>query len=1038
MLDNQIYVYDKNMKLLAVFNGDSEGKSENAMRNMMVSPIVHIESNGASTLTFQMLANSEAWQTIKDPENIYYLNDRYYTPLADSAYEYSGEDTARLVTVNLVETWYLLSNKYTQAYNCGIYCQCEGNVSLTNSSQISKKGPISFKAYMDDCSNLGKTISSYNAWLQVQTWERTDKDGNLINYRLIQAENAPKDVWLGAPQIVNVKKLSGIGVQPVEFALENPVRPIMRVTIPLGGETIAFQPDNMTTKSFSLLDPLYDYFQQQYGNDEIKVKDNYYIVPPSELKSVELSYTVTKNDVIGQADNINQTGNVATTSYTQKTYLEKVDFQYASNTIRFKKPEHYETTTYKHQSGNTSALIYKAEYINNETVFNYLTIEFEFPNMGAIKRNTTNPCTLTYGAEVVDEHTFIILPKADTKYKLTINGTDYEDSQVRDSRGVVMPRGSGGYAMWAVLKDTDWSLGICDVIAKDFDPNIDYGCFNVETDMKDVLTIIQNIQSLYGGILDWDSKNKILNYRAENTEDYQAHDDSFNKWTGYVFREGKNMTEQPIITYDNSLITKAYLLGYGNLNVKKVNNDKTYIEDYSYTKDIYEGYLTQELIYDTNDESGQKQLLYWGKKELAKQCRPRKTINLAVTDIRTVNGMEHEVFNINDVVKVYYHDSQDNSEHIEEQRIILWEYNVFAYWDCTVELGEKTRNEIDLFKLVYKKTSNLPNPNGSGQISSNNVYLSPAGGDITSNSVGGRLELISQTTTDNSNAIAGLIIDTSANYSFVQLFAQYQKQTANALTQTYAGLEFYADAKSAQTQIASKYYSDTKYSETHREIIETKAACETYADEVGAKARLYADGLWENIDGDLTDIRQAHAEFVAEVTRDYATTKQVSQYISNINGKITEANASIETLANDQLAMVQQISSLRYDLGESWAYITTVASKGEALATMVAEIEETIPTQADVYAWVEDGIAESGISATVGDVEAYVKAIATVRGAEVHLNGNIYIDSGKTFYYYGVLVGWTWVHTSQGNMRVLGEYDQGQLIIPGASVERNI
>lgn len=1049
-IENVIYVYNKNKELLAVFGEEAqginqtqtlEGLSEQAMRELMVAPTVHIESNGASTFTFQMLANATKWQTIKDPENLYFVNGRYYTPMTENAYEYSGEDTARIVTVTCVETWYLLQNKYKQAYNCGIYSQCKGTVGITAYHQGQFSRPIYFQGYRSDCSNLSETISPDNAFRQVQNWASKDNDGNMISYRLIQDENAPKDIWIGAPQFVNITRLTNQANSPFIFTLTNPVRPIMRVQIPIEFEKLDFNSNNMTYMGFSVMNALYDYFQQRYGSETLKINSsNYYIVPPENLKSVEVNYTTLKNEVNSDVNNSNEDtlyNSYTNTIYVRRTYTEKVDFTYLDGEVKFKKPQHFIATHSNKGTISGTSTTYEAEYIQNETIFNYLTVEFEFPNMGAFKKNKTLKYTLSYGAEVVDEHTFLILPKADKKYKLTINNIPYEDNQVKDIRGTLLPRGSAGYAMWAALKDTDWQLGICDVVPKDFNPDIDYGTFNVETDMQDVLSIIHSIQSLYGGILDWDSERQILNYRAENSDNYVVYNDDFNKWKGFQFREGKNFTDQPIITYDNNIITKAYILGYGNLNIRKVNNGLSYITNNSYTKKEYEGYLKQELIYDTNDESGQKQLLYWGKRELAKQCKPRMNIRIQATDLRTVNGLEHEIFNINDIVQVRYRDSHDNTEHTELKRIIMWEYNVFAMWDCQIELGDKTQNEIELFKLIYNKSLRTPDTNGSGQISTNNVYLSPTT-DNYPNSIGGNLNWISQTTTNNSDAIAGLIIDTSSSYAYAQLFAEYQKKTNSAIQNAYAGLEFYADARSAHAQLESKYYTKNLVT---GEIAQTKAALETYADEVGAQARLYAEGKWKDALGRITE---AKSEVLTQVSKEYATTKMLSDYKKEVNGQIINTQAMVETYADETQSLAQQVAIYRDDNRILSSRVTSIASEVGTLNEMISVLRNDMGntiSMAEVYTAVTEELAAAGLVAEYrGSIQSYIEVSASRHGGEIHMSGDLFIDSGKTFYYpldenFSGRVGWTYVHTSDGDIAFLGLYDQGQLIIPGAYVE---
>lgn len=424
MESRSITVLDKNRNLIAIFTNDSACNSDEVALNTMVAPTVNIVSNGESTLSFQMLSESEKWQQIKDPENIFECNDREYTLLNDHSVVYSG----RIVNATAVETWYLLNMVYVQAYN--------------------------------------------------------------------------------------------------------------------------IDPDD---------DP-------------------------------------------------------------------------------------------------------------------------------------------------VDEHTVKILPRATSP--LIVNGTQYSDSDVKDSRGVVQPRGSAGYALWAILKGTTWSLGVCDVIDPEFDAEKDWGTFNIESDMKDVLYNIQFIQQQYGGILVWDSKNKTVSLRSESVEG-----SDFNTWKGYSIRQGKNLKEPPTITWDNSIITRLYVLGQDNLNIKAVNGGYGYVEDHSYTDRVYTGYIQNANIYDTEDKdasasaaSGQNVLLYWGKQQVKKLCKPRKSISYSIQDTRGSQDLEfHEDFDINDIVKAYYIDSDTKEEISEELRIQHLQYNYFFPGsDSVIEVGDKIANEVEIFHQIYK------------------------------------------------------------------------------------------------------------------------------------------------------------------------------------------------------------------------------------------------------------------------------------------------------------------------------------------------
>ena len=103
-MDDKIQVYSKDRKLIAEFDGKTEGLTEEEKRNLMVSPTVHIETNGESTFSFQMLANCEKWQQINHPENIYVVNHREYQALNDNSFTFTSENNVPIVNVTAPET----------------------------------------------------------------------------------------------------------------------------------------------------------------------------------------------------------------------------------------------------------------------------------------------------------------------------------------------------------------------------------------------------------------------------------------------------------------------------------------------------------------------------------------------------------------------------------------------------------------------------------------------------------------------------------------------------------------------------------------------------------------------------------------------------------------------------------------------------------------------------------------------------------------------------------------------------------------------
>ncbi len=435
--------------------------------------------------------------------------------------------------------------------------------------------------------------------------------------------------------------------------------------------------------------------------------------------------------------------------------------------------------------------------------------------------------------EAIDDHTIKILPKSDTSNKLTVNGVEYEESAVKDSTGTVQPRGSAGYALWGVVKANTlgWTLGVVDVLADGFSAEDDYGVFNLETDMKDLLHNIKYVQELWGGVLVWDSLNKTVSLRDEDKEETD-----FNTWTGFEAKEGKNLLSAPVITQDNNLITKAYILGNGNLNIKAVNDDKSYVEDYSYTDEVYEGYLQNANIYYTGSEdtSGQTQLLAWGEKEIAKYSSPRVQYSLSIFDRRYLDGYEHEVFDIDDVIHVIVKNELTGEEEVVEQRVIEWQYDFFDAKNSSVTVGDKVLNFIDLFKLTYNNATESPSYDWSGMFNGVDILI-----DIPD---------------DWLDFFGGSYSMSLSNVT--QLYARKATENTEAIAQVYV----YADETFATAVMVSTL--DTRITDAETNI---------------------------------TTTTNALAAFQTTVSNTYATTSQLSSYATTtyVNGQVATLNTSI-------------------------------------------------------------------------------------------------------------------------------------------------
>lgn len=346
---------------------------------------------------------------------------------------------------------------------------------------------------------------------------------------------------------------------------------------------------------------------------------------------------------------------------------------------------------------NTGSVIYSGNVVNVTLVESWYSLKKVY--LSAFNVNTED--------DPVDIHTVKILPRSTDPLYIAVLGffpIQFDDSEVRDSRGVLMPRGSAGYAMWAILKMTKWKLGICDQIASDFNVSTGAGCYNIETDMKSVLYNLQYIQQQFGGILCFDSKNKLVHLRSE-----EATSD-FNAWKGYSIRYGKNLDSPPNIVWDNDVTTVLNVIGSDNFTFASINDGSQAVSDYSFTNRYLEGYIQNQNIFDTGDDYGKQQLLSWGKRKVKELSRPRKTVTYSIIDIRGIEDTDdsdgfYEDFDINDVVKAYYSYGDSGEEVEEELRIIKIQYNYFFPGsDSVIEVGDKFANVVEsVYDLVKKE-----------------------------------------------------------------------------------------------------------------------------------------------------------------------------------------------------------------------------------------------------------------------------------------------------------------------------------------------
>lgn len=256
-------------------------------------------------------------------------------------------------------------------------------------------------------------------------------------------------------------------------------------------------------------------------------------------------------------------------------------------------------------------------------------------------------------------------------------------------------KGSAGYILQGLLYGTGWTVGTVDV----------EGTFDFESDQVDVYNNVLQVQELYGGILIFDSLNKVVHLRDET---------QFTNYKGYEVRYKKNMRSSEKV-YNNKIVTRLIPLGEAGLNIKSVNSGVIYLENYEYSNQVTYEIINNDSIYEPD------QLLRWGQRKLQDMCKPTKELTVRLADLRTQEGHELEEFDLNDVVTVINYDNVEN----ENLRVIGWEYDVFAIYESTVDLGDITLNTTDVFKKISIATNDLLNGNISATKIINNKNGQP-------------------------------------------------------------------------------------------------------------------------------------------------------------------------------------------------------------------------------------------------------------------------------------------------------------------------
>lgn len=466
--------------------------------------------------------------------------------------------------------------------------------------------------------------------------------------------------------------------------------------------------------------------------------------------------------------------------------------------------------------------------------------------------------------EFIDDQTVCLLPKSTEP--LVVNGVTYTNNPY--------PRGSAGYNYWALLQGSGWTLAFCDVIVDGFNAAEDYGVFNVETDQKDLLYNLEHVRDLYGGIFEWDSVNQTLS----------VHDSS--KWNndyGFEIRKGKNL-QTLTISMDTDITTRLYPLGENSLNISAVNNGKRYVDDFSYTTAIYEKNLQNSDIYD------QKQLLYWGQEQVKKLSRPRKNINCEIVDVRTVEGREYEIFDINHLATVVYSDGPEQTLTKETLRIISWTYNVFAPYQATIELGDKLQNMVDFLKQSYESGNKADSViDSGGRIDYDSLWDYENGtywGDTLYKYIHETEHRLEIKIDDVEGSLADFIVEANETFATIEALVKFETETTTAI----ANLKMYADDTFATIESFVSFQTQTT---------NAIANVRQYVDDVEARVESnthFINKVDGRVDTAFTQISQVSDKAQSAIDITAGFNNQMARLEIRVDDMGSEINATADTV----------------------------------------------------------------------------------------------------------------------------------------------
>ena len=903
----QINVYSKVGDLIASFDNPvstpshpSAALNDDERRELMVEPTVKLVQNGESSFSFKMLVSSEKFHLIKGIGNRFHVNGRVYTALTDDAivYGYEGED-ARIATVTLVEEQYTLQKKFVQAYNVMPYSKslAASSAACVEYDRANKVASLATFVIASSDENFSKAL----------LWDITD-----TIYIL-----EPSDTWLEPPKYVNPVSITKTE-ESITITFYN-----LGGAIPLGATALfgagIESIDDHTVTILPKANKKYKLTIDGVQYEDSVVLDERGVLMPRGSGGYALWATIRHSgwqlgtcDMLHDQFNTSQVDAICATQVRDFTGIYGT-YKESSGTWVFDLAQNSDSAFRRALNWAIDDTLYVAdistvdgapEWTNapdsaHITYFNATDsrITIKIDSTGTI----ANDCVVAFSNSGAALEAKLVVPSTDAGFSLASTWESGYSLSVYDAVGWADAPVSARIISNVVNGDGNLEITILNLgglisagATVRFISGNEMGVFNCETDAKDIFENIKLIQELWGGVIVFDSFHKVIHYRDEDKDG-----SDFNTWNGYTIKRGKNLTASPSVSWNADIITRLYPLGADKLNIALVNDGKRYVDDFSFTDEVLEGYVEQPNIYDTLDDGGMLQLLYWSRREVAKVCKPRMTVKYEnkVVDRRQIGGYEFDTFDLNSVVKAYYTDSETGEETSQLLRIVNWEYNVWnPLVSTTVEVGDIKANVRDIFKLIYKKTEEMPSFSAKGKISADDISLKESSSSGRGGGSGGGGGTLADALEEQIITNGRFFQEFNDVHATIGFEAQYLRTFEGVTNESLGRI----DVDLSETEAYLEAVIEHNYTDLQGQITTSQAGLQAWANNEFAKATLLANYYTKDETGNL--VSSSSASVIAYADANYAQASLVATY----GTKIASMEVSVDSLGHS-------VASIRAD-----------------------------------------------------------------------------------------------------------------------------